>query len=315
MAGSSNRAIYGAILANSAIAICKFIAAFFTGSSAMFSEGIHSLVDTGNGFLLLIGVRKSKQPADETHPFGYGKEIFFWSFIVALLIFALGGGIALYEGIKHLLHPRPLTNVGWNYVVLVLAMLFEGAALRVALQQFNANRANESFFKALKDSRDSTTVAVVIEDSAALVGLVIAFLAVLLGQLTGWAYFDGLGSVLIGVLLITVSLFFAIECKELLIGEGLLPPDIESITTILQEEERVLNFRRPLSLYFGPNQVLVNLDVNFKDSLKSDDIEKTIDALESKIKAVLPIVTRIYIEAETLRSRSTQPSIPRENNI
>jgi divalent metal cation (Fe/Co/Zn/Cd) transporter len=145
---------------------------------------------------------------------------------------------------------------------------------------------------------------VVIEDSAALVGLVIAFLAVLLGQLTGWAYFDGLGSVLIGFLLITVSLFFAIECKALLIGEGLLPRDIERITTILQKEERVLNFRRPLSLYFGPTQVLVNLDVNFKDSLKSDDIEKTIDALESKIKAALPIVTRIYIEAETLGSRS-----------
>jgi len=306
MAGSSNRAIYGAIIANSAIAICKFIAAFFTGSSAMFSEGIHSLVDTGNGFLLLVGIKKSKQPADKIHPFGYGKEVFFWSFIVALLIFAFGGGIALYEGIKHLIHPRPLTNVGWNYLVLILAMLFEGAALRVAMQEFNANRGSKPFFKALKDSRDSTTVAVVIEDSAALIGLVIAFLAVLLGQLTGWAYFDGLGSVLIGVLLVTVSLFFAIECKALLIGEGLLPPDIERITTILQEDERVLNFRRPLSLYFGPNQVLVNLDVNFKDYLKSDDIEKTIDTLESKIRNEIPIVTRIYIEAETLGRRSRQ---------
>ena len=303
MAASSNRAIYGAIAANSAIAVCKFIAAFFTGSSAMFSEGIHSLVDTGNGFLLLVGIKKSRQPADDAHPFGYGKEVFFWSFIVALLIFALGGGIALHEGIKHLLHPRPLENVGWNYLVLILAMLFESAALRVALQEFNANRDSEPFFKALKDSRDSTTVAVVIEDSAALVGLVIAFFSVLLGQLTGWPYFDGLGSVMIGVLLITVSLFFAIECKALLIGEGLLPPDIEKITTVLQEEERVLNFRRPLSLYFGPNQVLVNLDVNFKDSLKSDDIEETIEALESKIKGALPIVTRIYIEAKTLRSR------------
>ena len=306
MAGSSNRAIYGAIIANTAIAICKFIAAFFTGSSAMFSEGIHSLVDTGNGFLLLIGIRKSKQPADEIHPFGYGKEVFFWSFIVALLIFAFGGGIALYEGIRHLMHPRPLTNVGWNYLVLILAMLFEGAALRVAMQEFNTNRGSKPFFKALKDSRDSTTVAVVIEDSAALVGLVIAFLAVLLGQLTGWAYFDGLGSVLIGILLITVSLFFAIECKALLIGEGLLPRDIEKITTILQEDERVLNFRRPLSLYFGPNQVLVNLDVDFKSFLKADDIEKTIDTLESKIRNEIPIVTRIYIEAETLGRRSRQ---------
>jgi len=304
MAGSSNRAIYGAIFANTAIAVSKFIAAFFTGSSAMFSEGIHSLVDTGNGFLLLIGVRRSKKQADDLHPFGYGKEVFFWSFIVALLIFALGGGFAIREGIKHLQHPQPLTNVEWNYLVLILAMIFEGAALRVALQEFNASRDSKPFFRALKDSKDTATVAVVIEDTAALLGLVIAFLAVFLGQLTGWVYFDGLGSVLIGVLLVTVSLFFAIECKALLIGEGLLPEDIDKITTILEEEKHVLGFRRPLSLYFGPNQILVNLDVNFDDDLTSDDIEETIDRLESRIKAALPLVNHIYIEAETLRRRS-----------
>ena len=304
MAGSSNRAIYGAIIANSAIAICKFIAAFFTGSSAMFSEGIHSLVDTGNGFLLLVGVRRSKKPANVKHPFGYGKEIFFWSFIVALLIFALGGGIAIYEGIKHLQHPKSLSNVGWNYLILVLAMIFEGAALRVALQEFNATRYGKPFFKALIDSKDSATVAVVIEDSAALFGLVIAFFSVLLAQLTGWVYFDGMGSVLIGVLLVSVSLFFAFECKALLIGEGLLPEDIEKITTILEEEERIIVFQRPLSLYFGPNQVLVNLDVNFADNLTSDDIEETIDRIEFKIKSALPVVNRIYIEAKTLRQRS-----------
>lgn len=302
MAGSSNRAIYGAIIANSAIAVSKFIAAFFTGSSAMFSEGIHSLVDTGNGFLLLLGVRKSRKPADDTHPFGYGKELFFWSFIVALLIFALGGGVALYEGIKHLMHPRVMANAGWNYLVLVFAMIFEGAALRVALKEFNTNRGSKPFFKALVDSKDTAIVAVVIEDSAALIGLSIAFFSVLLGQITGWVYFDGIGSVLIGVLLVSVSLFFAIECKALLIGEGLLPEDIQKITTILEEEERVLKFRYPLSLYFGPNQVLVNLDVNFSDNLISDDIEDTIDRLEAKIKTALPVVNRIYIEAGTLKS-------------
>jgi len=304
MAGSSNRAIYGAIIANTAIAVCKFIAAFFTGSSVMLSEGIHSLVDSGNGFLLLIGVKRSKKPADDAHPFGYGKEVFFWSFVVALLIFALGGGFAIREGIKHLQHPKPLTNVGWNYLILILAMIFEGAALRVALQELNTTRGSKPFFKALKDSKDSATVAVVIEDTAALLGLVIAFTAVFLGQITGWAYFDGIGSVLIGVLLVSVSLFFAIECKALLIGEGLLPEDIEKITTILEEEKHVLEFGRPLSLYFGPSQVLVNLDVNFADNLTPDDIEKTIDSLEFKIKAALPLVNRIYIEAETLRRRT-----------
>ena len=304
MAGSSNRAIYGAIIANTAIAVCKFIAAFFTGSSVMLSEGIHSLVDSGNGFLLLIGVKRSKKPADDAHPFGYGKEVFFWSFVVALLIFALGGGFAIREGIKHLQHPKPLTNVGWNYLILILAMIFEGAALRVALQELNTTRGSKPFFKALKDSKDSATVAVVIEDTAALLGLVIAFTAVFLGQITGWVYFDGTGSVLIGVLLVSVSLFFAIECKALLIGEGLLPEDIEKITTILEEEKHVLEFGRPLSLYFGPSQVLVNLDVNFADNLTPDDIEKTIDSLEFKIKAALPLVNRIYIEAETLRRRT-----------
>jgi cation diffusion facilitator family transporter len=304
MAGSSTRAIYGAIIANTAIAVCKFIAAFFTNSSAMLSEGIHSLVDSGNGFLLLIGVRRSNKPADDAHPFGYGKEVFFWSFVVALLIFALGGGFAIREGIKHFQDPQPLTNVGWNYLILILAMIFEGAALRVALQQFNATRGSKPFLKALKDSKDSATVAVVIEDTAALLGLMIAFAAVFLGQITSWIYFDGIGSVLIGVLLVSVSLFFAIECKALLIGEGLLPEDIDKIKTILEGEKNVLEFGRPLSLYFGPNQVLVNLDVNFADNLTPDDIEKTIDRLESEIKAVLPMVNRIYIEAETLRRRS-----------
>lgn len=301
MAGSSNKAVYGAIIANTAIAVCKFTAAFFTGSSAMFSEGVHSLVDTGNGFLLLIGISKSRKPADELHPFGYGKEVFFWSFVVALLIFAIGGGFSIREGIKHLQHPQPLGNLGWNYLVLTLAMIFEGAALRVALREFDTTRRSKPFFRALKDSKDSATVAVVIEDTAALLGLVIAFSTLLLGQLTGWVYFDGLGSILIGVLLVTVSLFFAVECKALLIGEGLLSEDVDRITTILEEENRVLNFRRPLSLYFGPTQVLVNLDVNFADHLTPDDIEETIDRLESRIKAVLPVVNRLYIEADALR--------------
>ncbi|MCP3955723.1 MAG: cation transporter [Desulfobacterales bacterium] len=304
MAASSNKAIYGAIFANIAIAVSKFIAAFFTGSSAMFSEGIHSLVDTGNGFLLLIGIRRSRKPADDIHPFGYGQEVFFWSFVVALMIFAIGGGLSIREGIKHLQHPQPLANFGWNYLVLTLAMLFEGAALRVALQEFNRNRGSRPFFRALIDSKDSATLAVVIEDSAALLGLVIALLSVFLGQVTGWVYFDGLGSVLIGLLLVTVASFFAIECKALLIGEGLLPEDVNKITAILEVDNRVLSFRRPLSLYFGPNQVLINLDVNFADDLTSDGIEEAIDGLEASIKAALPMVNRIYIEAEALRRKS-----------
>jgi len=303
MAGSSKIAIYGAIAANTAIAVSKFVAAFFTGSSAMLSEGIHSLVDTGNGVLLLFGIRLSQKPPDENHPFGYGNEIFFWSFVVAILVFSLGGGIAIYEGIDHLLHPRQLENVQWNYLVLLLAMAFEGAALRVALKQFNAVRGDRSFFKALRDSKDSATVAVVVEDTAALLGLLFAFLAVLLGQLTGWPYFDGIGSILIGLLLVSVSWFFAAECKALLVGEGLLPEDVGKIEQILRQDPRIARFRRPLSLYFGPNEVLVNLDVHFVDDLASDEIELTIEGIEARVREALPIVNRIFIEADRIRAR------------
>jgi len=309
MAGSSKIAIYGAIVANTAIAVSKFVAAFFTGSSAMLSEGIHSLVDTGNGILLLFGIRLSQKPPDENHPFGYGNEIFFWSFVVAILVFSLGGGIAIYEGIDHLLHPRQLENVEWNYLVLTLAMLFEGAALRVALKHFNATRGDRSFLRALRDSKDSATVAVVVEDSAALLGLIFAFLAVLLGQVTGWPYFDGMGSVLIGLLLVAVSWFFAAECKALLVGEGLLPEDVDKISRILELEPRIARFRRPLSLYFGPNEVLVNLDVHFVDDLASDEIELVIEAVEARVREELPVVNRIFIEADRIRRRPLPGSV------
>lgn len=303
MAGSSKRAIYGAIIANSAIAISKFVAAFFTGSSSMLSEGIHSMVDTGNGILLLFGIRRSKKPADDKHPYGYGNEIYFWSFMVAVLIFSLGGGIALYEGIEHLIHPRHVENVEWNYVVLVLAMVFEGAALRVALKEFNKTRGNKGIFKALRDSKDTSTSAIVIEDTAALLGLMIALVCLVLGQVTGIVYFDGLGSVLIGLLLISVSFFFAIECKDLLVGEGLLQEDVDKIQDILTAEKNVTAYKRPLSLYFGPTEVLVNLDVNFKDDLNSDEIEDTVDRIETKVKEAIPTVNRIFIEAETIKVR------------
>ncbi|MFC1690006.1 cation diffusion facilitator family transporter [Pseudomonadota bacterium] len=306
MAGSSKIAIYGAIAANSAIAVSKFTAAFFTGSSAMLSEGIHSLVDTGNGVLLLFGIKQSQKPPDRKHPFGYGNEIFFWSFVVAILIFALGGGIAIYEGVQHILQPKSLENVHWNYVVLILAMVFEGAALKVALKQFRTTRGNKPFFRALRESKDSATIAVVVEDTAALLGLMIALASVFLAQLTGWVYFDGIGSVLIGVLLVSVSYFFAIECKALLVGEGLGSANLDKIDRILEAEPRISAHRRPLSLYFGPDEVLVALDVHFIDKLNSDEIEETIDRVEAGIKTAVPRVNRIYVEAETLRKMKSE---------
>ncbi len=300
MTGTSNRAIYGALIANTAIAVSKFSAAFFTGSSSMLSEGIHSLVDTGNGILLLLGIKKSSRPADEKHPFGYGNEIYFWSFIVAILIFALGGGFAIYEGVTHILHPKELKDVIWNYIVLMLAIVFEGSALIVALKQFNKNRGKKTLFRALVDTKDTPTAAIVIEDSAALIGLIIALLSVFIGQITGNVYIDGIGSVLIGLLLISVSVFFAFECKSLLIGEGLEKENIEKILSILEADKNVTAYKRPLSIYFGPHEVLINLNVNFKDDLISDEIESTVDRIETNIKKSIPVVNRIFIEAETI---------------
>jgi len=303
MSHSSNKAIYGAIIANVAIAISKFIAAIFTGSSTMLSEGIHSLVDTWNGVLLLLGIKKSKRPADDKHPFGYGNEVYFWSFIVAVLIFALGGGIALYEGIQHIIHPKIITDPIWNYIVLVLAIAFEGSSLYVAIKHFNKTRGGVSFYKALVDTKDTATAAIVIEDTAAVTGLIIALISLLLGQLTGIEYFDGIGSILIGVLLISVSTFFAVECKSLLIGEGLPESDVEKINKILYSDDNVTSYKRPLTLYFGPEEVLVNLNVDFKDELISDEIEQTVDRIESKIKDVIPSVNRIFIEADTIKTK------------
>lgn len=307
MAGGSKKAIYGAIIANSAIAVAKFIASFITGSSAMLSEGIHSLVDTGNGVLLLFGIKRSQKPADDKHPFGYGQEVYFWSFVVAILIFALGGGIALYEGISHLLHPKELKtgSLMINYIVLIFAIAFEGWALSVAMKEFNKTRGGKTIMKALRDSKDTSTAAVVIEDTAALLGLMIALVCLLLQQITGIVYFDGLGSVLIGLLLISVSGFFALECKGLLIGEGMLADDIKIIDGILTEEKNINAHKRPLTLYFGPEEVLVNLDVNFNDDLNSDQIEETIDRLESNIRTALPSVNRIFIEAESIKTKTS----------
>jgi len=303
MKGKSHKAIYGALVANLLIAISKFIAAFFTGSSSMLSEGIHSTVDTGNEVLLLLGIKRSSRPADEKHPFGYGNEIYFWSFIVAILIFALGGGFAIYEGVEHILNPRPLTNVIWNYVVLTTAIVFEGSALIIAMKQFNKTRGNKSLYRALVDTKDSSTAAVVIEDTAAIIGLVIAILSVLLGHITGNPYFDGIGSIVIGLLLTGVSVFFALECKSLLIGEGMQEEGIVKIEKILEEEENVTIYKRPLSLYFGPNEVLINLNVNFRDDLIADEIEATVDRIEQQIKDAIPAVNRIFIEAETFKTK------------
>ena len=301
MAGDSKVAIYGAIAANVLIAVSKFVAAFFTGSIAMVSEGVHSLVDTSNGFLLLYGIKQGKKAPDEDHPFGYGQEVYFWSFIVAILIFGLGGGVSIYQGITHIIHPVEHGSPYINYIVLISAAIFEGTALYFAMKQFNKTRGELPIIKALRKSKDSATAAIIIEDTAALAGLIIAFLGVLVGHLFHFEYADGIASLLIGLLLSLVAIFLASESKQLLVGEGLEKEEREDIKAILAANENIEAFGPSKSIYFGPNSVLLALDVNFKDNLTTDELENAVLELEQTIKSKKPFIDKIYVESRALK--------------
>jgi cation diffusion facilitator family transporter len=295
---SSSVAVYGAMGANLAIAITKFIAAIATGSSAMLSEGIHSVVDTGNEGLLLLGLRKSRKPADPKHPFGHGKELYFWSLIVAVLLFGAGGGMSFYEGITHLAHPSDLTNPKWNYIVLALSFVFEGASWIVALRQFLPRVGNESFWRAIRESKDPSVVTVLLEDSAALGGLFLAFLGVYLSHSLHNPIFDGGASILIGLILMGVAVFLAYESMGLLIGETADREVLKDIERAAESAPEVEAVGDPLTMHMGPRDVLLNLSVQFKEGLSSGEIAAAIDRLERQIRERHPEFRRISIQAE-----------------
>jgi cation diffusion facilitator family transporter len=300
-ASSSKSVIIAALIGNGLIAITKFFAALFTGSSAMFSEGIHSVVDTGNQALLLFGLRQAKKPADERFPFGHGKEIYFWGFMVAILIFAVGAGLSIYEGIKHLIHPSHIENPTVNYVVLGLAFLFEGAAWWFALRAFRKAKGEWGYLEAVHRGKDPSMFIVLFEDSAAMLGLIVAFLGILLGQVTGIVYFDGVASIVIGLILGGTAIWLAYETKSLLIGESANIRVVEGIRNIARAHENVRHVNEVLTLHMGPEYILLNLSVNFPDHLTADEVEETVAELEREIKAEFPDVKRIFIEAEERR--------------
>jgi len=303
MAAESKTAIFAAIGGNLAIAIMKFAAAAFTGSSAMLSEGIHSLVDTGNGGLLLLGIHKSKQPADATHPFGYGKELYFWSLIVAVLIFGVGGGISIYEGIRHLIHPSPLEDPFWSYVVLGLAVVFESIVFVIAFRAFQALKGeDENIWQAIKSSKDPTTFTVLFEDAAALLGLIVAFAGIFLAHYFNNPYLDGAASVLIGVILASVAVFLAYESKGLLVGEGADPETLENIRKLAEAAAGVEKVINPLTMYFGPRTILLTVDIEFDKKLSAMEVEEAVDRLEKNIRSQYPDIKHIYIEAGAISS-------------
>ena len=293
----SRIAIYGAIGANIAIAVTKFVVAGITGSSAMLSEGIHSSVDTFNGVLLLVGLRLSKRPPSVEHPFGHGKELYFWSLIVAVLIFGLGGGVSFYEGIEHIRHPEPLGDPTWNYVVLAAAAVFEGTSFLIALRQFRAQAGGTPFWQALDRSKDPTTYTVLAEDSAALAGLAVAALGIYLGHRFDMPVFDGAASMVIGLLLAGVALLLIAQSRGLLIGEGVRPETARAIRELAMAQPSVEEVGRVLSMYIGPDQVLAIVDVNFKDDTDTGEAAEAIAAIERQVRARFPMIKRLFIEA------------------
>ncbi len=308
MASGSPKAIYAAIGGNLAVAITKFIVAAITGSAAMLSEGIHSLVDTGNGGLLLLGRRLSQRPADSSHPFGYGKEQYFWSLIVAMLIFAGGGGVSLYEGILHVRHPSPLKDPTWSYVVLGLAVVFEGAALWVAWREFDVTRKGRSTWEAIRASKDPTTFTVLFEDSAALLGLLVAFIGIFLSHLLQDGRFDGAASIVIGLILAGVAAVLAHESKGLLLGESADPAVSASVLRLAEADPGVAQVRNPLTMHFGPNAVLLTMDVQFREELSAGEVAETVDRLEKGVRTLHPEITHIFIEAEAFIAARRQAS-------
>jgi cation diffusion facilitator family transporter len=298
--------------ANILIAATKFVAALVTGSSAIFSEGIHSLVDTSNELLLLYGRRRARLPADGQFPFGHGKEVYFWSFVVAILVFAVGAGLSIFEGIDHLLNPRPVLHAYVNYTIIGLSAIFEGSSWNLARRELARRKGKRGYLAAIHRAKDPTVFAVVLEDSAALLGLCAAALGIFLSQLSGSPVFDAAASVVIGLILAATAGVLAAETKSLLIGESANPEIVQGIRDLARSTEGIDHVNEILTMHMGPDFILVNLSVNFVDAARADDIERIVSGLDRRIKEAFPRVKRIFVEAEAWRAKDVVAAAPQE---
>ncbi|MGQ3027267.1 MAG: cation diffusion facilitator family transporter [Ferrovibrionaceae bacterium] len=298
--------IYAALAGNLAIAAAKGAAALWTGSSAMLSEAIHSLVDTGNQGLLLYGLHRASRPPDAAHPLGYGRELYFWTFIVALLVFALGAGISIYEGIIHIRHPQAIADPAVTYVVLGLSMLFEGGSWWAALREFQAAKGDAGYLEAIRLSKDPTTFTVLLEDSAALLGLAIAFAGIVAAEVFALPALDGAASIVIGIVLGLTAILLARETKGLLIGEAADPAVERSILELAAADKGVERVNGALTVHMSPDQVVVNLSVEFHDDLSADEMELAVERMERRISEAHPQVSAVFVRpqrSETYRRR------------
>ncbi|MGN6303488.1 MAG: cation diffusion facilitator family transporter [Mesorhizobium sp.] len=300
--GGSRRVIYAALAGNLAIALTKFAAAFFTGSSAMLSEGVHSLVDTGNGGLLLYGMHRAARPADSTHPFGHGRELYFWSFIVALLVFALGAGVSFYEGVMHIMAPEPVANPMVNYVVLGFSLLFEGGSWWVALKEFRKTKGRLGWFQAVRLSKDPSVYTVLFEDSAALLGLLVAFAGISAAEFFDIPEFDGVASLGIAAILGMTAIFLARESKGLLLGEPASREVQAKVLAIAQQDAAVQRANGLVSVHIGPEEIIAGLSVEFEDHVEAAEIEACVERIEARLKAEVPTVKSLFVKPQTTRT-------------
>jgi cation diffusion facilitator family transporter len=297
-------AVLAAIAGNLAIAIAKFVAAGVTGSSAMLSEAIHSLVDTGNGALILLGINRSRKPADVAHPFGYGHELYFWTLIVGILIFAMGGGMSIFEGVTHVVHGSPADASSWNYAVLGIAAVFEGSSWWFGWKAFRSEMRGRGVLETVQISKDPTSFSVLLEDSAALLGLAVAFLGVFLSHELNTPFLDGIASIIIGVILCIVAVIMVRESKGLIVGEGVESETLKAIRALLCGDFSVRSVGRLLTLYLGPQEVLLTIEIRFRSEMSAVDIRRAVARLKQGIQARYSRITRIYFDAIAFNDES-----------
>lgn len=305
-AGGSKKpiAVYGAIVANAIIAVAKFTAAFFTGSSAMVSEGIHSVVDTGNQALLLLGINLSKRPADDVHPFGHGKELYFWGMVVAMILFGVGGGLSIYEGISHLQHPTELRDPTWNYAVLGIGIVVEGVAWGIALREvIHTKLEEEDLWMAIRTSKDPSLYTVLAEDTAAILGLMVAAGGIFLAHRFNNPAMDGYASIVIGLILAVVAIFLAYETRRLLLGESADVETVRNIRRLVESDSAVERAEQPMTMHFGPKEILLNLGVQFRSGLSAAEVASAVDRLEKQIRKNHSDISRIFIETDSIKGK------------
>lgn len=301
VARPSKTTIYAALVGNLLIAITKFVAAALTGSSAMISEGVHSLVDTTNEVLLLYGLKRSVKPPDAGHPLGHGRELYFWSFIVALLVFALGAGVSFYEGVIHILEPTKVENSTINYVVLALSFLFEGGSWWIALKHFRKAKGDNGYLDAIRISKDPATFTVLLEDTAALLGILMAAAGILAAQVFEMPELDGVGSLGIGALLAVTAMFLARESKGLLIGERASPAMEAAILAMAENDPAVHKANGVVTVHLAPDQVIAALSAEFHDNARADDIEACVERLERRLAVERQEITVLFVKPQTAK--------------